>query len=338
VKLAIATVLALAGTVHADPDPARCAQGVELARSDLARAALYLEGCTGDAEVRAAADVATKLRASQLSTLTVSAGAEPVAFETDAMPGEALATPATIWVKAGTYKIRANGGELAATVAAHSRSMIVLSPAAKPVTTDPNKVGVANFNDEPTDPPVVGPPPAQKHPSLLPCKYDGCETHDGEQLVDPLAYVEDRGPQHPATMRFGVRLGIASSGSLSPSFAAAARLALPWDAFALALRLDGSERGASDAAYKELGFSAGVARAIAAPDAGWLSLAAAIRGDARTGMPMDVPRAGIGATAELELALRRVPVTLGARYEQGLSELHDHAIVVELGVDWRLFN
>lgn len=334
-KLAIVTVLALAGTAYADP--ARCARGLELAKSDLARAALYLDGCPGDAEERAAADVATRLRASELSTLTVSAGAEPVAFETDAMPGEALATPATIWVKAGTYKLRANGGELVTTVAAHSRSMVVLSAAAKPVVADP-KVGVANFNDEPTDPPVVGPPPAQKHPSLLPCRYDGCETHGGEQLVDPLATVEDLGPQRPATMRLGLRVGIASSASLSPSFAAAARLALPWHAIALALRLDGSERGATDATYEELGFSAGLAHVLVAPDAGWLSLAVAVRGQARVGAPMDVPHAGVGATAELELALRRLPVTLGARYEQGLSELHAHAIVVELGVDWRFFN
>ncbi|MEO8554091.1 MAG: hypothetical protein ABI678_29150 [Kofleriaceae bacterium] len=335
-KLAIVTVLALAGTAHADP--ARCARGLELAKSDLPRAALYLEGCTGAAEERAAAEVATKLRASELSTLTVTAGTEPVPFATDALPGEPLATPASIWVKAGTYKIRVVGTEteITATVAARSRSMLVLTAPAKP-SVEPRQQ-VANFNDEPTDPPVVGPPPAQKHPSLLPCRYDGCETHDGEQLVDPLAAVEDRGPQHPATMRFGLRLGVASSGSLSPSVAAAARLSLPWDAFAVALRLDGSERGASDATYKELGLSAGLARMIAAPDVGWLSLAAAVRGQARAGAPMEVARAGIGATAELELALRRVPVTLGARYEQGLSELHDHAIVVELGVDWRLFN
>lgn len=248
------------------------------------------------------------------------------------MPDEVIATPATIWVKAGAYKVQPNdGAEILATVPVHSRAMLVIPTATKTIIVEP-KVATANFNDEPTDPPVTGDPPAQKHPSLLPCRYDGCDTQGGQELVDPLARVEERRHEHPPALRIGARLGVASSESLSPSVAAAARIALP--AFDVALRLDG--RGQSG--YRELGFSAGLARVIAAPDAGWISIGAALRGDARTSTPMDVPRAGIGAAAELELALRGMPVTLGARYEQGISEIHDHAVVVELGVDWRLFN
>ena len=51
-------------TAPAIADPARCAKGLELAKTDLPRAALYLDGCTGDDAERATADVATKLRAS----------------------------------------------------------------------------------------------------------------------------------------------------------------------------------------------------------------------------------------------------------------------------------
>lgn len=319
-------------TAPAIADPDRCAKGLELAKAgDLPRAALYLDGCTGDDAERASGEVAAKLRASQLSALSVESDGA-VAFETDALPGEHLTAPATIWAKAGTYKIRANGVESSTVLPAHTRATVFLAPPPKPVA--PAKQGNVTFNDEPTDPPVTGPPPAQHHPSLLPCKYDGCDTHDGEQLVDPLAVpLAVRAEELHATppeLRIGARLGVAGSEELAPSFAIAAHWS--W----LALRFDGSPRERDAATFTDLGFSAGISHVIFAPDAAWISAGIALRGDARVNAPMRMGSVGAGANAELELALRSLPATVGARYEQGFGG--EHAVIVELGFDWRHFN
>jgi hypothetical protein len=313
-------------TAPAIADPDRCAKGLELAKTDLPRAALYLDGCTGDDAERATADVATKLRASQLSALSIESDS-PVPFETDAMPGEHLTAPATIWAKAGTYKIRANGVESSTVLPAHTRATVFLAPPLKPAA--PPKQGTVTFNEGPTDPPVVGPPPAQKHPSLLPCRYDGCDTHDGEQLVDPLAVRAEELQATPPELRIGARLGVAGSEKIAPSFAVAAHWS--W----LALRFDGSPRERDHATFTDLGFSAGISHVVFAPDAAWISVGAALRGDARASAPMGMSSVGLGANAELELALRRLPATVGARYEQGFGG--EHAVIVELGFDWRHF-
>lgn len=315
-------------TAPAIADPDRCAKGLDFARAgDLPHAALYLDGCAGDGAERANADISTKLRASQLSALSVVSDVA-VPFETDAMPGEQLTAPATIWAKAGTYKIRANGVESVTVLPAHTRATVFLAPTPKPVA--PPKQGTVSFNDEPTDPPVVGPPPAQKHTSLLPCKYDGCDTHDGEQLVDPLVVRTEERHATPPELRIGARLGVAGSGKVAPSFALAAHWS--W----LALRFDGSPRERDHATFTDLGFSAGISHVIFAPDAAWLSAGIALRGDARASAPMGMSNIGLGANVELELALRSLPATVGARYEQGFGG--EHAVIVELGFDWRRFN
>jgi hypothetical protein len=331
VKLAgiAVTLTLLAAPSFADPAaaPDRCAKGVELAKSgDLPRAALYLDGCTGDDAERASAQVMTKLRASQLSALEISSEPSGVTVETDALPGETLTTPAEIWVKAGTYKLHSNGRDSQVTLAAHSRTTVILT-APKPATGP--RTGHVDMTDGPSDPPVAGPPPAQKHPSLVPCKYDGCDTHSGEVLVDPLARESERVEVDPPTLRVGVRAGVASSERISPAFALAAQ----WNL--LAIRADGSHRERDGASYTGLGLAIGIAHPIWAPDAGWVSLGAALRGELRAGAPMTMSHGALGATADVELALRRLPVTLGARYEQGFAG--EHAIVVELGFDQRWF-
>ncbi|CAN5571288.1 hypothetical protein BH11MYX1_BH11MYX1_33300 [soil metagenome] len=319
------------------PDGARCAKGIELARGkDLARAALYLEGCTGDAAERATATVSKQLRASALSALSIVSDASSVVvtFETDAMPGEKLATPTTIWAKAGTYKITVTSSvlETETTLAARSRATVVLRVAAPKAA--PPRDGAVTFLDEPTDPQIAAPPPAQNHPSLLPCKYDGCDTHGGETLVDPLAYEAERLPPYPPELRVGVRVGAVQSDHVSATFAIAAHWKL------LALRVDGSRRGYDHERYDDLGVTAGIAHVIASPQAAWVSLGVGLRGDLRAnamaGTMAVTSRAGAGANAELELALRSLPITLAARYEQGFA--CEHALVVELGGDWRVFN
>ncbi len=331
------TMLLTAPALADPPAHDRCARGIRLATAkDLARAALYLEGCSGDAAERASATVGAQLRASELSALSVvsdtSTGghSEVVSFETDAMPGEQLATPITIWAKAGSYKIRvaSTATTTAVTLLAHSRTAVVVRAAA--ARTVAPRDGAVSFLDEPTDPQLVAPPPAQKHPSLLPCKYDGCDTHGGEVLVDPLAYSSKRLPPYPPELRVGVRVGVVESNHVSPVLAIAAHWKL------LALRVDGSGRGDALGRYADLGLGAGVAYVIAAPEAAWIALAVGARADLRFHAPMATSRVGAGATAELELALRALPITLAGRYEQGFGG--GHAVIVELGGDLRIFN
>jgi len=323
----VLTVLTAPALADPAATSARCAKGLDYAKAgDLPHAALYLDGCPGDDAERATAQVMTKLRASELSALSISSEPSGVAVETDAMPGETLTTPATIWVKAGTYKLHSNGRDTQATLAAHSRAMVILTV---PKQAAGPKAGVVNMADEPTDPPVSGPPPAQKHPSLVPCKYDGCDTHSGEVLVDPLAREAERVELDPPALRVGLRVGVASSERISPAFAIAAQ----WNL--LAVRADGSQRERDGASYTGLGLAVGVAHPVWSPDAGWLSLGVALRGELRPNAPMTIAHSAAGATADVELALRRLPVTLGARYEQGFAG--EHAIVVELGFDERWF-
>jgi hypothetical protein len=335
VKLASIAVTAMltapALAEPASPDRARCAKGIELATGkDLARAARYLEGCAGDAAEQATAAVGKQLRASELSALSIVSDSSSVvvSFETDAMPGEQLATPATIWAKAGTYKLRATSGVIETTLTARSRATVVLHAAAPHVRAP--RDGAVSFLDEPTDPTIAAPPPAQHHPSLLPCKYDGCDTHGGEVLVDPLAYEAKRLPPYPPALRVGVRVGIVDSDHVAPTFAVAARWQL------LTLRVDGSRRGYDHERYADLGATAGIAQVIASPRAAWVSLGVGLRGDLRVDAPLATSRAGAGANAELELALRSMPISLAARYEQGFAG--EHAVILELGGDWRVFN
>ncbi len=356
-----ADIAALRGQL-ADPT-ARCTLGAayEL-RGDLPRAALYLDGCdamTPDVEIapaiaRAAAEVQRKLRASELSALSIVTNPPGLVVETDALPGERITTPATVWVKAGTYTVRAEQDgkifESSVKIGARSRGSIVLE--APVVKTVAPKDGVANFNDEPTDPPQSGPPPAVKHPSLLPCKYDGCETHAGEQLADPLELERECLPPHPEAWRIGVRAGVDAAdhdgGSrIGPSFAAVTHVEAPWEdaeathPFELELRVDWSQRGGNDAKFDAVGTSIGLDRVFAAPDAAWILAEFSIRGDTRFGDVMGLERFGLSGSESIELALRKIPVVVATRFEYGITALmpgvREHAFIVELGVDWRAF-
>ena len=352
----------------ADP-VARCVLGaVYAARDDYPRASLYLEACDAlglDSSIATSVEEATakvqrKLRAGTLSAMLVVTNPAGLIAETDALPGERFTTPATVWAKAGTYKVRvartAHGLATSAierpvTLAVRSRTSVIVVAAEVP-RSEPRD-GKVDFNDEPTDPPEVGPPPAVKHPSMLPCKYEGCDTHPGEELMDPFALADDWGPPHPAAWRIGVRAGVDAAGHdggsrIGPSFAIVLHHAVPGQLVAahhpweLELRLlDFSERGGSDAKLDVLGTSLGLDRVIADPHAGWISVGLAVRGEARFGDMMGVDRYGVGAAASVELALRTLPVTLGAVYQQGLTELEagtrEHVFLVELGADWRVF-
>ena len=350
---AVLAVQAYTASAIADPAADRCARGAELARAnDLPRAAIYLDGC----DTPAADDVAKKLRASQLSALSIVTDPAGMTAETTALPGETFTAPTTVWARAGTYKIHATtstGVVLETTVKLGPRtraSVVLTAPVAK---TGSPKDGKADFTDEPMDPPENGSPPPVKHPSLLPCKYDGCDTHGGDELADPLATEPEHLPPQPAAYRAGIRAGIGASGHaggsrIGPSLAFELRTAAPWEAvdathpFELGLRADWSRRGGDDARLDVLAASLGIDRVIAAPDAAWISVGIAARFESRVTDAMGIDRFGLGAAAAVELALRKLPIVVGARYEQGLTELatgvREHAIVIELGGDLRTFH
>jgi hypothetical protein len=350
----IAAVVAMLAPVAALADPAadRCTRGAELARAnDLPRAAIYLEAC----DTPAADDVARKLRASQLSSLSIVTDPAGMTAETTALPGETFTSPTTVWARPGTYTIRATtatGVVLSTTVKLGSRmraSVVLTAPIAKTGTPHDGK---ADFTDEAMDPPQDGPPPPVPHKSLLPCKYTGCDTHGGEELADPLATEAEFLPPSPAAYRIGMRAGIGAAGHtggsrIGPSLAIAATTRAPWSApdathpFELGLRVDWSRRGGDDAKLDAFGASLGIDRVIAAPDAAWISVGIAARLETRVTDAMGIDHFGLGGAATLELALRKLPIVVGARYEQGLTELatgvHEHVILVELGGDLRAF-
>lgn len=354
-----ADVTALRAQVAAAPTDtaARCALGVIHARrGDLPRAMLHLADC-GDADLpadiatdvaRTTRDVKQRLRKSQLSELTIVTNPPGLDVELDALPGERLVSPVTVWVKAGTHTARARAGDqtLSNTVAVQpfTRSGLVIDARTRPAPVAPT-AGKADFSEDNALEQTSGPPPDVKRPSLLSNKYRGIAgPRIGPELEDPLVY-RGRSGRRPW---FGLRLGGglfddgAAASSWRPSVAAAARFGFAPRTF-VAARLDWSRRGgAADSAIDTAGASAGVGRTLVARRQGALAALVQLRGDLRfadTRAMLPVRRAGLSAAIGLELALGVVPLTAGVRFEQGLTELtpgsRDRALLVELGVDWR---
>jgi hypothetical protein len=334
-----------ASTAHADDD--RCAAGLAFARKgDLPRAALYLDGCSGDAQTRAAADVARKLRASDYSALTITTTPEGMIGETDALPGERFTTPATIWTRAGTYEVHVahdataltGGGAITnvARVEPRSRGSVII--AAPPKAGAP-RAGKADFTeDTPEQTAHEGPPPAVKHGTMLPGKYhERAQPAPGEaQLEDPFASVDHGG----VSWRLGARVaaGVVDDAGAHVGLGVALTAMRPLDGPALfAARLDW-RHGALDA----IGASAGFALRLVETRSLVLLAGAAMRGEARIQDTLDmkpVARAGIGGAVDLDLAILRLPLSIGLRFEQGFNELvpgeRNRAALFELGYDWR---
>jgi hypothetical protein len=318
----------------------RCEHGAALARAnDLPRAALYLDGCD-DAE---AARVDRVLEASQLSKLTITSDPPGLVLTIDALPGETITTPAIVWAKAGTYTIIANNAKMQIHVDARSSMPILLDNHA-PKQRAPRS-GVVDIAAEPTESETTTQPPDQKHPSLLPCKFSGCDTHDGEQLDDPFAIRAERLPIAPPQFSIGARVGASAAfhdgGSrIAPAAAIDARMhAGPGFAD---LRVDWARRGGDDGEFDAFGASAQYGIVIFAPTAAWLSAIAGVRGVLRTDAMLDgkpIERAGVGYTAALELALRGLPITVGARYDEDLTDViagvRERAVIVEVGGELR---
>jgi hypothetical protein len=333
----------------------RCTLGAVYGkRNDLSRAMIYLADCE-DAKlpediamdiVRATRDVKKRARDSELAALNIVTNPSGMTVELDALAGEKLVAPVTVWIKAGTHTVRATGDGKAiqntVTLQAYSRTPIFLDAGTR--AAPPAKDGKVDFSEDNAGEQTSGPPPDIKRPSMMKGKYRGVTDGGGPVLEDPLAMRVAASPRP----WFGIRVGGgifddgAATSTFRPSVAATGRFELAPRLF-LAARLDWSRRGgAGDTAIDSVGASAGVGVTIATPARVAIALIGQLRGDLRFSDARDmtpVRRAGASAAAGIEAAFPSTPVTAGVRFEQGLSELvagaHDRAVMLELGVDWR---
>jgi len=353
VKRALVILSCLVASAHADPAE-RCTAGLAFAkRGDLPRAALYLEACkqatlapdVAEQAARATSDVARKLEASKLSLMSISTSPDGMIGETDALPGERFTTPATVWAKAGTYKISVAadaaslGTPAAITVAksidAHSRTTVIINaPAAK----KPARAGTVSF-EEP-EPAHEGPPPAVKHGTMMPKKYEHPGVASGPQIDDPFP-TGVIGEQR-VTWRLGARVGggVIARPDADPQFgfalAAMAARSLVGPAV-LTGRLDWTH-GALDS----IGVNFGVGLVVVERETFALSIGAALRGEVRVQDTLDmmpVRRFGGGGALDVDVAWLRLPLATALRLDQGFTEVvpgaRSTALLLEVGYDFR---
>jgi hypothetical protein len=336
----VAVVVCAARVASAD----RCAEGVAAAQAgDLPRAALLLDGC----DVPEASQVAHALDESNYSSIVISTTPSGLAVETTAMPGEKLTSPVTVWAKAGTYDVKVFRDDrvYTQTIQLEPRSRVpVVITASLPKVTAPHDQ-VADFSDEnAAEAPTSGPPPDQKHPSLIPCKFaNACTPHGGE-LDDPFAG-GPAGPRDAAHVRWraGLRIGggVAHVGSLAMTLGAAGVLRVA-PRLAVTARAEWTRREAAMAGLDALAISGGVATRLATTDLALLTAGVAARGELRFGDMFDsrpVRSAGLAADATFDLVLRTMPIVIGARVTQGVTPLvadaRETAVLLELGLELR---
>jgi hypothetical protein len=330
VRVALAVALIVAALGRARGDDARCARGIAwLRRGDLPRAALYLDGCDDDATAAARRELHRRLEASDLAVVEIVTRPAGLPAEIDALPGEHFTTPATLWVPAGTYGVRAGALAGNVTTKPRARSVVYLDGglAAQPATPRP---GTVDFSEESAATPAeTGPPPDVPHGTMLPCKFAGTCPGGGDHIDDPLATRASAAPRYP-------RMQIEPSGGavytntsgLSPSVALGVHVRAPWQGATVERPWSFDLRGAWDrrGGHNEWSTAGGVAKVVVAMDDVWLAPGVALGYSSFDGAM---------ACALLRLAFRRVPVMLGAIYEQGLAHTGDRAVVVELGAALR---
>jgi hypothetical protein len=352
--IAIATLAAGSTAAFADA-PDRCTQGMQLAAThDLPRAALYLESCNTDAldadtarTVRKTkADVAHKLDASKLSAMSIVTTPDGLVAETDAMPGERFTTPATIWAKAGDYKVNVaadaatldagKGITTTATLDAFSRRTVLINV---PVKKAAPKDGKVDFNDDPNAQAAhSGPPPPIKHVTILPKKYLHPGAPSGPQLDDPFAYRDDGSLAWHLGARIGGGIYLRDASDTGPALAVSAlAMRTLGGPVALTARVGWSHRE-----IDSIGLDAGVAFRLAGTSSFVLSAGAALHGEVRVQDELAmqaVSRVGLGGAASLDLSLLSVPIVVGLRFEPSFTELvpgvRAHGLLVEVGYDWR---
>ncbi len=347
---------------------ARCTLGAIYARrGELARAGFFLSGCEdaalpGDiaaAVAQVASETLRKLNDGDLASIEVMSTPAGVPAESSALPGEPFTTPATLWVRPGSYEVHAqvNGTVRTYPVAAQARKRtpVVIEVPATKAPPGPRDHEVTFDDGEMVGDQETAPPPDVKHKSIMPKKYRGAaalreddggggDDGGGFELVDPLAI--RAAPRPPRAHWLGARLagGMFDDGHAGAraglGLAATGRYALSTrpsggPAAFVAARIDWSRRGgtpdlsgvqgmSTGSTIDVLGAAAGAGLTVLDRGALSLALIGQLRADlrlasARAGEP--VRRAGLGAAAGAELALPGTPVTAGLRFEHGLTEL-----------------
>jgi len=300
-------------------------------------------------------DVKRRLDASRLAGLDIVTRTEGLAAEIDALPGETLTTPVTVWVAAGEHVVRVRQGDRTwtrrVTAEPHRNGVVLVETEreAKPAAPRDHAIDFAQDDPGAAIEQHTGPPPDIKHPPLTSNKWRGVP--DG--TAKPLLHDGYERPARPHRRPYwlGLRLagGMFDDGAADAraglAVGVAGRVRLGGAAFA-AVRVDWSRRGGDAMAgvLDALGASAGLGATVIGgfPDELALALIGQLRGelrlaDQRSGDP--VRRAGLAVAAGAELALPSSPFTAGLRFEQGVTELvagaRDRALLIELGVDLR---
>ncbi len=341
VKLAIVIVMVSATAASADPE--RCAKGADYARkNDLPHAALYLAGCD-EAEVQ---KLDKRLKASELAQLDLISHPEGLVATTDALPGESITLPATIWIPAGHYTIKVAIDNLTlqneVDVKPRSRGTSMFNAPPKAAQrTEPHKI---DFGEDPGGDPAdrqVGSPVDIKHPPLTPDKYRGVTSASGPQLDDPLdadhtrrKRTTDRGWSLGARLGGGMFDDRLESAHAGFAIAAVGRVVLARDGVAptwfIDGRLDWSRRSVDT-----LGVTPLIGLTVSSQAAAAFSFTLGPRLETRLASShagMAVSRIGGQLVAGFDVALADAPVVAGIRVERGV---HDTAVIAEIGFDWR---
>jgi hypothetical protein len=342
--------------------PERCALGLAYARTatarkapklDRARAIIYLPSCGGGLPT-AIAERAEAAR-EQLAALAdkagdtrvdiVTGGLDGLPIDIDRLAGDVALGPATLYLPPGDYKFSARlpDNTLLVTeqsLAKRTTASVIFEPGPITPPDAPPPTQHVSFDGEPdAGATYAGPPPKEKHPSLIRSKFNLKEN------LDDAAPVLERAPWMIRSA-LGVRAGGGVTGSSAGgatgalSVAAIARAVVAGDWLAGELRVDLGPRGSDAARVWTVGVGA---------QARWypsehtrlrgLSLAIGGRAEIRTKDAiemMPVERFGVGATAGLgwEPGSKRFAVEL--RGEQALSTLagaRPHVVLLELGVN-----
>src|SRR5690606_23984880 len=109
--------------------------------------------------------------------------------ECSALPGESFTTPATLWVRPGTYEVRARvGGAVrtyAAVAEARKRTPVVIEALGRQAPQAPQapQDQAVSFEDEAIGDQETAPPPDVEHANLMPVRYRGAAALAEERLA-----------------------------------------------------------------------------------------------------------------------------------------------------------
>jgi hypothetical protein len=338
VKLAIAAAVMLTVShARAEETADSCRQALHYATTthDLPRTVLWLDRCQADDPNDAnvtpaiARRVRKQLEASDLSKLDAVSTPEGLDVSIDAMPELHLQTPATFWVPAGKHELRfvrqRDGKAITRTIDVKPRAHVPVVVSLDEPVAKPPKDGHVSFEEEPEV--HDGPPPEAKHPPMLSCKYRGDCPASGIELRDPLEpAVRAPADAVDTKLRLGLRVGGGVSSGLArggyaigaiATYAVASRLGA-------VARVDFAQRLAQMDSLSSFAIAGGVSLRAATARTFAIAIGADARGELRLADALagqHVDRFGLAGDVVVDVVLRRVPLVVGARLEQGITPL-----------------